>query len=437
MSTTSARLLASLVLTAVPLSAFAQTSAAYTPPKLLKQGTTAPATTPTGSVTIQVFVKKDGTFTVSRILKSTNPSDNALAMEIAKSAAYKPALRDGKPVDAYYDYEMAFGGAVSLASEPKAAAAGGPTADAYSLIRNGKYADAKTELESYLTSHPGDVQASTLLGVANAFAGDADDAAIAFDSVPTIPDQYHALAAQAYVTHSANLLSAEKYPDAVSAATHLIALEPQSPNGYYVRGLANADQHDFKDALPDLQKAYDLTKTLKQDDKSVAAIEFNLAIAELNTGAYAAAAANAKDVAQLDPLQAPKLQQAEYVAVTNDAIGSANHGKMDDAIAKFEAGAAMFPASAANFYGQAAFVMLTAKTPDYKKLKAEADKALAVDPTNGRAFFVNAFVAAQAGDSKGAIANMNKAKTSPLYASDASFAKQVDDNLKKLTASSS
>jgi tetratricopeptide (TPR) repeat protein len=436
MSTTSARLLASLVLTAVPLSAFAQTAAAYTPPKLLKQGTTAPATTPTGAVTIQVFVKRDGSFTVSRIIKSTNPSDNAVAMEIAKTATYKPALRDGKPVDAYYDYEMAFGGAVSLDSAPKAAG-GGPTADAYALIRNGKYGEAKTELQSYLAAHPGDVQASTLLGVANAFAGDADDAAIAFDNVPSVPDQYHALAAQAYVTHSANMLAAQKYPEAVTAATHLIALEPQSPNCYYVRGLANADQQNFKEALPDLQKAYDLTKTLKQDDKSVAAIEFNLAIAELNTGAYAAAAANAKDVAQLDPLQLPKLQQAEYVAVANDAIGSANAGHIDDAVAKFEAGAATFPASAANFYGQAAFVMLTAKTPDYKKLKVEAEKSLALDPTNGRALFVNAFVAAQAGDSKGAIADMNKAKMSPLYASDASFAKQVDDNLKKLTASSS
>jgi tetratricopeptide (TPR) repeat protein len=233
------------------------------------------------------------------------------------------------------------------------------------------------------------------------------------------------------------LLPAQKYPDAAAAATRLIALSPDDVNGYYVRGLAAADQQNFKDALPDLQKAYDIAKVGKTDDKSLASIEFNLAIAQLNTGAFDAAAATAKDVARLDPLNAPKLQQAEYVAVSNGAIASANAGKIADAVAAFEAGAATFPASAANFYGQAAFIMLTEKSPDYKKLKAEADKALALDPTNGRALFVNAFVAAQAGDGKTAIADMNRAKTSPLYATDASFAKQVDDNLKKLSASNS
>jgi len=436
MPTTSARLLAGLVLAAIPLGAFAQTGVAYTPPKLIKQGTSSTTSGGTGVVTIQVFVKKDGTFSVNHIIKSTNPSDNAAAIEIAKSATYKPALRDGKPVDAFYDYQMTFGGAVALAEEPKAGGSG-PTAAAYDLIRNGKYAEAKSTLQSYLQSHPGDVQASTLLGVASAFGGDPDTAAIAFDSVPSVPEQYRALAIQAYTSHASNLLNAQKFPEAAAAATHLIALSPDNVNGYYVRGLADADQQNFKDALPDLQKAYDISKSGKTDDKSLSAIEFNLAIAQLNTGAFEAAAATAKDVARLDPLNAPKLQQAEYVAVSNGAIASANAGKIAEAVAAFEAGAATFPADAANFYGQAAFVMLTDKTPDYKKLKAEADKSLALDPTNGRALFVSAFVAAQAGDGKTAIADMNRAKTSPLYATDASFAKQVDDNLKKLSASNS
>jgi len=434
MSTTSARLLVSLALTAVPLGALAQTSAAYTPPKLVKQGT--PSTSPaSGSVTVQVYVKKDGSFNVTRILKSTNPADNGAAIEVAKTATYKPALRDGKPVDAYYDYELVFGGPVSASSSSEKLS--GPMGDAFALIRNGKYAEAKTSLQSYLSAHPGDVEASTLLGVANAFAGDADDAAIAFDSVPNVPQQYHTLAVQAYATHAANMLTAQKYPEAGSAATHLIALDPQSPEGYYVRGLANADQKNFAAAVPDLQQALTLTKAAKQDDKSLTSVEFNLAIAQLNSGAYDAASATAKDVAQLDPLQAPKLQQAEDVAISNDAIASANAGKLDAAVAKFEAGATVFPALAGEFYGQAAFIMLTAKSPDYKKLKAEADKALALDPTNGRALFVDAFVSANVGDNKAALSYMNKAKLSPLYASSASFAKQVDDNLKKLSASSS
>jgi tetratricopeptide (TPR) repeat protein len=432
MSTTSVRLIASVALAAFPLGAFAQQSSAYTPPKLAKSGASSTPVPGPGIVTIQVLVKKDGTFSVSRIIKSTNPADNAIAIEIAKTSKYAPARRDGEPVDGYYDYILALGGAVVIDQSSTSA---GPTAHAYDLIRDGKYADATAELQTYLQAHPGDVQASTLLGVANAFAGNDDDAAKAFDAVPTIPDQYRALAGQAYAKHAGDALAAQKYDDAIAAAGHVIALTADSPDGYYVRGVANANQGHYQAAVPDLQKALDLSKSTKTDDKSLANIEFSLAIAQLNSGAYDAAATTAKDVMRLDPLQQPKLQQAEYVAVANDAIGLANAGKIPEAIAAFDAGATVFPASAANFYSQAAYIMLTVKTPDYKKVKAEADRALAADPANGRALFVNAIVASQAGDQKTALADMNKAKTSPLYAGDASFAKQVDDNLKKLTAS--
>jgi tetratricopeptide (TPR) repeat protein len=430
MSTTSVRLIASVALAALPLGAFAQQSSAYTPPKLAKAGSSSTPVPGPGIVTIQVLVKKDGTFSVSRIIKTTNAADNPMAIEIAKTSKYTPALRDGQPVDGYYDYILALGGAVVV--EPSASA--GPTAHAYDLIRDGKYADATAELETYLQAHPGDVQADTLLGVANAFAGNDDAAAKAFDGVPTIPDQYKSLASQAYAKHAGNALNAQKYDDAISAAGHVIALTPDSPDGYYVRGVSNANLGHYAAAVPDLQKALDLSKSGKTDDKTLANIEFSLAIAQLNSGAYDAAAATAKDVIRLDPLQQAKLQQAEYVAVANEAIGLANAGKLPEAIAAFEAGATTFPASAGNFYSQSAYIMLTAKTPDYRKVKAEADKALAADPTNGRALFVNAIVASQAGDQKTALADMNKAKTSPLYGSDASFAKQVDDNLKKLTA---
>jgi hypothetical protein len=120
------------------------------------------------------------------------------------------------------------------------------------------------------------------------------------------------------------------------------------------------------------------------------------------------------------------------VAITNAAVAAANAGKIAESVALFEQGATMFPSSAGAMYGQAAYVLLTDKTPDYKKLKNESDKSLAVDPTNGRALFVAAFVAAQAGDLKTAQNDMIKAKSSPLYGSDPSFAKQVDDNMKKL-----
>jgi tetratricopeptide (TPR) repeat protein len=233
------------------------------------------------------------------------------------------------------------------------------------------------------------------------------------------------------------LLDAQKYSDALAAAGHVVALSPDSPNGYFFRGLANANQSQYATALPDLQKALDLLKGMKPDDKSLANFEYWVAVSQLNTGAYEAAAATSKDVARLDPLRAPSLAQDAFVVVSNAAIALVNAGKPAESVAQFEQGATIFPASAANFYGQAAFVLLGEKPPDFKKVKIEADKALALDPTNGRALFANAFVANNAGDQKGAIADINKAKASPLYGTDASFAKQVDETSKKLNAAAS
>jgi tetratricopeptide (TPR) repeat protein len=441
MSTIYARLLASAALAALPVAASAQTASTYVPPKLAKPGTSSASVAGAGEVTVQVFVKKDGTQGASRVIKSSNPLDNDAALQIAKTAGYTPAKRNGAPVDAFYDYVVRFTSNGSAAAPPPAAGdagiGSGPTAAAYADIRSGKYADAKAKLQAYLQAHPGDAQASTLLGVADGFSGDDDGAAIAFDSVPTIPQQYQTLASQAYVKHAGNMLNASRYKDAESAANRVIALNPNSAEGYYLRGVALANEQNFPAALPDLQKGYDMAKSSKADDKSIAAIGFNLAVAQYNTGAFEAAQATAKDVAHRDPSLQSKLDQAGSVAISNAAVAQANAGKIGDAVATFEAGATQFPSSAGNFYGQAAFIMLTDKKPDYKALKAEADKALAADPTEGRALFVNAFVAAQAGDSKTAVADMNKAKASPLYSSNASFAKQVDDNLKKLTAPSS
>jgi tetratricopeptide (TPR) repeat protein len=436
MSTNSVRVLASIALIAFPAVALAQSSSAYVPPKLVKPGTGSTTAAGAVDVTIQVFVKKDGTFSVNRVLKSSNPLDDNAATEIAKTATYKPALRDGKAVDAYYDYVIKFTNGGAVASNAPTIDTSGPTAAAYADIRAGKYADAKALLQTYLQAHPGDPQASTLLGVADGFSGDDVGAAQAFDSVPTIPDQYKTLASQSYANAALAYLNQEKNAEASAAAVHVIALNPGSFEGYYLRGIASSNQQNFQAALPDLQKALALLKgSPKPDDKSIATIEFDLAVAQLNTGAYEAGSVTSKDVIRLDPSQQAKLDRAAYVAVLNDAIGLLNAGKIGDAVSRLENGAVLFPASAGAFYGQAAYIMLTDKSHDDKKLKAEADKSLALDPTNGKALFVSAFVAADAGDAKTALSYMTKAKASPMYSSDPGFAKQVDDNIKKLNAS--
>ena len=100
-----------LVMPAIaPLAGGAQTAPSHVAPKLLQRGTNVTAAAGPGDVTVQVFVKKDGSFEVSKIIKSSNPADNAAALEIAKSSKYKPATNAGAPVDEYYDFTVSFNG---------------------------------------------------------------------------------------------------------------------------------------------------------------------------------------------------------------------------------------------------------------------------------------------------------------------------------------
>jgi TonB family protein len=419
------RLLACAAIVAIPIAASAQTDATYTPPKVIEQGKTSAAPGGNGDVTVQVLVKKDGSSTVIKVLKSSNAADNAAALEIAKTSKYKAAIRNGQQVDAFYDYVLSFG-------KDGATSAVGGTASALTSIRAGKYDDAKAQLQTYLQDHPADTNAYTLLGVADAFSGDAAGASAAFDKAGTVPDQYKALALQSYEKNAGALLEAKKYPEAIAAAGHAIDLNPQSLQGYDVRGIAYADMQNDAAAIADLQKARSIAVTLKADDKTQVSIAYSLAVAQLDAGQFGEAATTAKFVAASDGVRSAQLDKYAYVAVSNAAITLANQGKISESVSRFESGATAFPASAAAFYAQAASVLATDKKPDWEKVKAEAQKALALDPNSGRADFILGIAAANQKDSKGALDYINKAKASPDYGSDAALAKQIDAALKQL-----
>ncbi len=420
-------LAASFAIAATPLVARAQTDA-YVPPKLLEPGTNATASAGKGSVTVQVFVKKDGTFAVSKVLKTTNPADNEAALEIAKSSKYKPAIRNGKPIDAYYDYQLTFDGET-------AATGGAPMAAALAQIRAAKYADATAGLNTYLQTHPGDTQAYTLLGVANSFGGDAAAASQSFEKAGTIPDQYKTLAIQAYAKYASTLLDAKKFPDAITYAGKAIDLDPNNLQSYYVRGIAEANVPNDAAAIADLQKARTIAMAAKADDKTLGSIAFNLAVTQLDAGQFGEAATTAREAARLDPTKQAQLDKFSYASVNNAAVDLANKGKISDAVGRLESGATAFPSQAGALLAQAAYVLATDKKPDWKKVSDEADKALNADPASGRGNYIRGIASAQQSDQKTAMSYMLKAKSSPAYAADPALAKQIDDALKQLNAS--
>jgi hypothetical protein len=421
------RLLACAVIAATPVAVCAQTETFYVAPKLVTRGASETASPGAGNVELQVFVKKDGTVGSIKVVKSSNPGDNATALEIAKSSKYKPATRDAKPVDGFYDFNLSFTGATS-------ATGSGPLATALATIRDGKYDQAKTDLQTYLQAHPSDTQAYTLLGVANAFGGDPDAAAAAFDKSGTIPDQYKQLAIQSYVKSASNALKAKNYPQATTAASRVVELAPDIIDGYDLRGMAETGAQNDAAAITDLQKARSIAAASgsKADPKAKTALAFNLAVAQLDAGQFGEAATTAKEVAQADTSLSTQLDKIAYADAMNAAVPLANAGKTADAVSRLESGAAAFPHNAGALTAEAAYIMATDKKPDWDKIKAEAQKALDLDPNAGRADFILGIAASQKQDAKTALDYMNKAKATTAYSTDPSLAKLVNDALAKL-----
>src|SRR5471030_1398604 len=86
------------------------------------------------------------------------------------------------------------------------------------LIKQGKYPEAKSVLETYLKTHSTDRTAALFLGVADSFNTDQIGAAKAFDSAGTIPDRYRPLAAKAYADSALAAFKEKSYDATIELA---------------------------------------------------------------------------------------------------------------------------------------------------------------------------------------------------------------------------
>lgn len=421
-------LAAALVFGVLSAAALAQTDS-FVPAKMVKLGATTTPVGGDGSVTVQVMVRKDGSFEVQKVLKSTAPAFNAVALDIAKRSTYAAASRNGQPVDAFADFTINFtGGTAQLGSGSS------PETDAaFASIEAGKYDDAKARLTAYLANNPDNAQANVLLGVADAFLKDAAGAAGAFSKAGTVPPQYRTLAFNAFTDDAQLLIGQKKYADAAAMAGKAVELQPNGPNGYLLRGLANADAAQYAAAVPDLEKANSLVLAAKANDAQLGGLQLNLVDAYLGSGDLAKGSAAAKEASRLDPTLQTRIDQHVYRALNNAAVMTANAGKPDAAVAQLEAAVPLFPGQAAVLYALSAQILSSEKPVDWKRVKAEADKSLAGDINNGRANFLAGLALAQDKDAKGALPYLTKAKSSAAYSDDPAFAKQVDIVLKAVT----
>jgi hypothetical protein len=424
--------LAGFAVAAVPVGALAQTAVFYVPPKLVSRGTSTTPIAGKGTVTIKVFVHSNGKADIpSAAAKSTNHGDDAAALEIAKTSTYKPASKDGKPTQAFYTFVLNFTGSGSV-SGGESDGLTGVLAHVEVLERSGNYAAAKAQLADYLRSSPDDKEANLLSGVANAFTDDASAAAAAFDKAGTIPPKYTTLAGKSYANAAAASLKANADDDAVAFASKAIELAA-SAEPYNIRGSAEYAQKKYDAAVADLEKARDLAVAEKADNRQLAIIETNLTAAYMGAGQADKGLATAKDVGRLDPSIS---QTGDIIAqyYNDKATTLVKAGDRKGAADQLDAGAAAAPKYAVQLYGNAATILASDAKPDWKVVKAEADKALAIDPNDARSNYVAGVALANDKNTKDALTYLNKAQASAKTGNDPDLSKQIDAALKQLGA---
>ncbi len=426
---TSFAVTAAVVMGSLPLRAPAQTSVFYVPPKLASRGTSTTPIAGKGTVTVKVFVHANGKAVVpSTVQKSTNHADDAAALEIAKASTYKPATKDGKATDAFYTFVLNFSGSGSI-TDPNERS-NGALQSISALERGGNYAGAKTQLATYLQSHPDDKDAYDLLGVADAFTDDFSAAAAAFGKAGTIPAKYKTLAGKTYTNAAATALKANDDDSAVGYAGKAIDLVP-SAEPYNIRGSAEYAQKKYDPAITDLEKARDLAVAAKSDNHQLAIIETNLTAAYMGAGQSDKGLATAKDVTRLDPTIT---QTGDVIAqyYNDKATSLVKSGDRKAAADQLDAGAGAAPKYAVQLYSNAATIMASDTKPDWKAVKTEADKALAIDPNDARSNYVAGVALANDKNTKDALTYLTKAQASAKTGNDPDLSKQIDAALKQL-----
>jgi len=416
---------------AAPLAANAQMTGAYTPAKVSTLGTNATQAAGAGVVTVKVLVRANGSAGNASIVASTNPGDEAAALEVARTSKYVPGKHGGKPDPVtYYTYKIAFAGAGASAEAIDEAAQSETLKRANADLRAGKYDAAKGLLAAYLRVAPGDEHANLLLGVANYYQNDLGAAAAAFDKAGKIPDAFRALAIQSYYKYGSAQLDAKNYPDAIAYATKDIAITG-APDGYNLRGTAELESHAYDAAIADFEKARTLVASSPAHSQAI--VLANLGTAYAASGQIDKAVELSKQVQALDP-GVSNVAQAIAQVVIQKANAASAQGDYAAASRMLDDAAPAVGKQAGAFYGSAANDLIKVPKPDWKAVKAEADKALAIDPNDVQANYIAGYALAQQNDSKAANVYFVRAQTAVKNGapvSDPSLAAKIDEAVKQ------
>lgn len=413
---------------AVP--ALAQYANQFSLAKVKHEGATTHSIAGSGTVTVQVLVKADGSHKVIRVINSSNHGDDAAALEIAQNSEYEPAHRGTKPVESFYDFTLKFNGkAVAQAQEA------GPSGELDALVRAGKYDEAIARANQMLASNPNDPQTLQLLGAAQYFNHDSAASAATFDKVPAIGKTFASLAAQAFATTAVSEVQNDPQ-QSLAYAQKAYALAPDS-NSRFALGVAQLTNKQYSDAIANLKAVHDAVPD--SNLKAKLNIDSELLQAYLDTNDTTDADATAAQIKALDPngSSASHAVAEHWLRIGADALTAK---KFDDAVSAFDkAAAAGNSADAVTANTYAAFAILQMPKPDYAKARDYALKALATAPQDAQAnyaagvAFAGVYSSSQkSDDKKQALDYLNKADQYAKAAGNTALATQVEAQIKNV-----
>ena len=338
-----ALLAAAVVSTAV---ASAAISTDYKPPKLSHLGKTTVAIAGSGTVIVKVLVKSDGSFAVQNVIRSTNPADNAAALDIAKNSSYRVGVRGGQATTAFYDFTLRFNGKSVSSPDEETGASSGAVASINSLLKAQNYVGAAAE----------------------------------FDKMSSIPARDRGAAAATYSTAAVQLQHTNAQ-QSLAYAQKAVSLAADS-NSYFALGVAQLANNQNADAAKTLRQAHDLGGG-PRTTKERAVLDSYLIQAYNATGDTSDANTISAELQRISPNMGTSNQTMPTIPASfNQATAAENEGRFDDAVRLYEQTAQSTPGLAVTSYSRAALAIGRMQPPDFKRMKAEADKAVALNPND-------------------------------------------------------
>jgi tetratricopeptide (TPR) repeat protein len=311
------------------LPAGAQYANQFVPAKLVAQGKTTHSIAGSGTTVVQVQVNADGSHKAIKVIHSTNPGNDAAAMDIAQNSTYHPAHRGSTPVTSFYDFTLKFNGKSVASAVSEEQSAGGGSGG---------------------TSVANQNQAASLAVQAVKMA----------DDNPT---------------------------QALELAQKAMSLDPNT-NSKYALGRAQLANKQYSDAIATLKEVHAAAfADPKMPTNAKVAIDTSLMTAYFENNDSQDAQAMAAEIKQLDPTSTLPGRVLGN-SLINAGVTAGQAKNYDEAFKDFDQAAAQGDQQVAvTAYTQAALLVSKMDKPDYKRMQAYADKALALKPDDAMANF--------------------------------------------------